>query len=257
MAVLGNSLPDSARFMTRLGRFSRFIRFDRRGMGLSDRDVTSMTLEERVDDIRAVMDAVGSEIAALLGVSEGGYMSLMFAATHPERTTALVLCRLLRQVQVGASSSGKHYKQGRAPNRAHPSGTAAGRSRQHVRADMKTVIIAVTACSMLAAPAYADRGRTGRGADADGDRITHHQPNRIQGKQDAGVAIVVLRALIEQLVQDGVLPPERALTILDRAKAISAAEAPTRESRSLHLLELDAIRESLTGVGARDEKTTW
>ena len=56
-------------------------------MGLSDRDVTSMTLEERVDDIRAVMDAVGSEIAALLGVSEGGYMSLMFVATHPERTT--------------------------------------------------------------------------------------------------------------------------------------------------------------------------
>ena len=77
--------------MTRLGTFSRFIRFDRRGMGLSDRDVTSMTLEERVDDIRAVMDAAGSEKAALLGVSEGGYMSLMFAATHPERTTALVL----------------------------------------------------------------------------------------------------------------------------------------------------------------------
>ena len=83
--------PDCARFMTRLGTFSRFIRFDRRGMGLSDRDVTSMTLEERVDDIRAVMDAAGSERAALLGVSEGGYMSLMFAATHPERTTALVL----------------------------------------------------------------------------------------------------------------------------------------------------------------------
>jgi pimeloyl-ACP methyl ester carboxylesterase/class 3 adenylate cyclase len=83
--------PDYARFMTRLGSFSRFIRFDRRGMGLSDRDVTSLTLEERVDDIRAVMDAVGSERAALLGVSEGGYMSTMFAATHPERTTALVL----------------------------------------------------------------------------------------------------------------------------------------------------------------------
>lgn len=83
--------PDYARFITRLGSFSRFIRFDRRGMGLSDRDVTSMTLEERVDDIRAVMDAVGSERAALLGVSEGGYMSVMFAATHPERTAALVL----------------------------------------------------------------------------------------------------------------------------------------------------------------------
>jgi len=75
-----------------LGTFARFIRFDRRGMGLSDRDVESLTLEERVDDIRAVMDAVGSERAALFGVSEGGYMSVMFAATHPERTAALVLC---------------------------------------------------------------------------------------------------------------------------------------------------------------------
>jgi class 3 adenylate cyclase/pimeloyl-ACP methyl ester carboxylesterase len=84
--------PDYSRFLMRLGMFSRFIRFDRRGMGLSDRDVTSLTLEERVDDIRAVMDAVGSERAALLGVSEGGYMSVMFAATHPERTAALVLC---------------------------------------------------------------------------------------------------------------------------------------------------------------------
>ena len=83
--------PDYARFLMRLGMFSRFIRFDRRGMGLSDRDVSSLTLEERVDDIRAVMDATGSERAALLGVSEGGYMSLMFAATYPERTAALVL----------------------------------------------------------------------------------------------------------------------------------------------------------------------
>jgi pimeloyl-ACP methyl ester carboxylesterase len=84
--------PDYSRFLTRLGMFSRFIRFDRRGMGLSDRDVESLTLEERVDDIRAVMDAIGSERAALFGVSEGGYMSVMFAATHPERTAALVLC---------------------------------------------------------------------------------------------------------------------------------------------------------------------
>ena len=84
--------PDYARFLMQLSTFARFIRFDRRGMGLSDRDVESLTLEERVDDIRAVMDAVGSERAALFGVSEGGYMSVMFAATHPERTAALVLC---------------------------------------------------------------------------------------------------------------------------------------------------------------------
>jgi pimeloyl-ACP methyl ester carboxylesterase len=83
--------PDYARFLTRLAAFSRLIRFDRRGMGMSDRDVEQSTLEERVDDIRAVMDAAGSQRAALLGVSEGGYMSVMFAATHPERTAALVL----------------------------------------------------------------------------------------------------------------------------------------------------------------------
>src|SRR5215468_2540652 len=83
--------PHYARFIARLAAFSRLIRFDRRGMGMSDRDVGHSTLEERVDDIRAVMDAVGSERAALLGVSEGGCMCAMFAATHPERTTALVL----------------------------------------------------------------------------------------------------------------------------------------------------------------------
>ena len=83
--------PDYARHLMRLGAFSRVIRFDRRGMGLSDRDVESLTLEERAEDIRAVMDAVGSKKAALLGVSEGGYMAVMFAATHPERSAALVL----------------------------------------------------------------------------------------------------------------------------------------------------------------------
>ena len=83
--------PDYARHMKQLGTFSRVIRFDRRGMGLSDRDVESLTLEERADDIRAVMDAVASKKAALLGVSEGGYMAVMFAATHPERTASLIL----------------------------------------------------------------------------------------------------------------------------------------------------------------------
>jgi class 3 adenylate cyclase len=75
----------------RLASFSRLIVFDKRGMGLSDRDVGAPTLEERMDDVRAVMDAVGSERAALLGVSEGGPMSVLFAATYPERTVALVL----------------------------------------------------------------------------------------------------------------------------------------------------------------------
>jgi pimeloyl-ACP methyl ester carboxylesterase/class 3 adenylate cyclase len=82
---------DYARFLKRLASFSRLIRFDKRGTGLSDRNVGLSTLEQRVDDIRAVMDAAGSERAALFGTSEGGYMSAMFAASHPERTAALVL----------------------------------------------------------------------------------------------------------------------------------------------------------------------
>jgi pimeloyl-ACP methyl ester carboxylesterase len=80
-----------ARFCERLGSFSRLILFDKRGSGLSDPVPEVPTLEQRIDDVRAVMDAVGSERAALFGVSEGGPMSIMFAATHPERATALVL----------------------------------------------------------------------------------------------------------------------------------------------------------------------
>jgi pimeloyl-ACP methyl ester carboxylesterase len=85
--------PRFARFLLRLASFSRLIRFDKRGTGLSDRVSVSdlPTLEQRMDDVRAVMDAVGSERAALFGASEGGPMSVMFAATYPERTTALVL----------------------------------------------------------------------------------------------------------------------------------------------------------------------
>ncbi len=75
----------------RLAKFARLITFDKRGMGLSDRSVGAPTLEERMDDVRAVMDAAGSERAAVVGISEGGLMSVLFAATYPERTTALVL----------------------------------------------------------------------------------------------------------------------------------------------------------------------
>jgi pimeloyl-ACP methyl ester carboxylesterase len=77
------------RFAQRLAGFTRLILFDKRGMGLSDR-TTVGTLEERMDDVRAVMDAVGSERAALMGISEGAPLSMLFAASHPERTEALV-----------------------------------------------------------------------------------------------------------------------------------------------------------------------
>lgn len=84
---------DFARFLSRLAAFSRLILFDKRGTGLSDRVSLKElpTLEQRMDDVRAVMDAVGSTQAALIGVSEGGPMSALFAATYPEKTVALVM----------------------------------------------------------------------------------------------------------------------------------------------------------------------
>lgn len=85
-------LPALAHCFNRLGSFCRLIRFDKRGTGLSDRVSDLPTLEQRMDDVRAVMDAAGSERAALFGVSEGGPMSALFAATYPGRTKALVLC---------------------------------------------------------------------------------------------------------------------------------------------------------------------
>jgi pimeloyl-ACP methyl ester carboxylesterase len=85
--------PSYARLFRRLASFSRLILFDKRGTGLSDRvPVQELpSLEQRMDDVRAVMDAVDSNRAALVGVSEGGPMSILFAATHPDRISALVL----------------------------------------------------------------------------------------------------------------------------------------------------------------------
>src|SRR5437588_444409 len=84
-------MPPSALFFERISSFSRLILFDKRGTGLSDPVNEVPTLEQRIDDVRAVMDAAGSKRAALFGVSEGGPMSVLFAATHPERVGALVL----------------------------------------------------------------------------------------------------------------------------------------------------------------------
>ena len=85
--------PALASFYRRLATFCRLILFDKRGTGLSDRvpEDHLPTLEQRMDDVRAVMEAVGSDRAALLGASEGGPMCLLFAATYPERTLGLVL----------------------------------------------------------------------------------------------------------------------------------------------------------------------
>ncbi len=84
-------LPQYRRWCERLGEFTRLIRFDKRGLGMSDRVPGATTLEERMDDIRAVMDAIGSDRAAVMGESEGGPLTMLFAAAHPERTVGLIL----------------------------------------------------------------------------------------------------------------------------------------------------------------------
>jgi pimeloyl-ACP methyl ester carboxylesterase len=84
-------LPGFEAFLRTLGSFSRLIRFDKRGTGMSDPVNGAPSLETRMDDVRVVMDAVGSRRAAFYGLSEGAAMSILFAATYPERTAALVV----------------------------------------------------------------------------------------------------------------------------------------------------------------------
>jgi pimeloyl-ACP methyl ester carboxylesterase len=82
--------PETAAFFSRLASFSRLILFDKRGTGLSDPVSGVATLEERIEDVHAVLNACASQRTAIFGLSEGGPMSLLFAATYPERTTALI-----------------------------------------------------------------------------------------------------------------------------------------------------------------------
>lgn len=88
--TVGWELPAFRQFCERLSSFARLILFDKRGMGLSDR-VEVGTLEERMDDVRAIMDAAGSKKAYIIGESEGGPLAMLFAAAHPERTIGLIL----------------------------------------------------------------------------------------------------------------------------------------------------------------------
>lgn len=83
--------PEQSAFFRRLASFSRLILFDKRGTGMSDRSSQIFTLEQRMHDVQAILDAVGSKRAALFGISEGGPMSLLYTATYPDRTFALVL----------------------------------------------------------------------------------------------------------------------------------------------------------------------
>src|SRR5262245_57840654 len=83
--------PEQSAFFRRLASFCRVILFDKRGTGMSDRGSQIFSLEQRMHDVRSILDAVGSERAALFGISECGPMALLYTATYPDRTSALVL----------------------------------------------------------------------------------------------------------------------------------------------------------------------
>jgi pimeloyl-ACP methyl ester carboxylesterase len=83
--------PDQSAFFGHLASFCRLILFDKRGTGMSDRGAQDFTLEQRMHDVQAILDAIGCKQAALFGVSEGGPMSLLYAASFPQRTSALVI----------------------------------------------------------------------------------------------------------------------------------------------------------------------
>jgi class 3 adenylate cyclase len=102
-------IPAWEYLLRRLTSFARVIVFDKRGQGLSDR-VAEQTLDERIGDVRAVMDAAGSKQATIYGWSEGGPMALMFAATYPERTSALVLYGTLASIK-GIRGSSEEFEQ--------------------------------------------------------------------------------------------------------------------------------------------------
>src|SRR3984957_18221471 len=86
-----HEIPGYTAYLRRLAKFARVVTFDKRGQGLSDRIAGAPPLEQRMDDVRAVMDEVGSRRAVLLGFSEGSAMSLLFAASYPERVSHLIL----------------------------------------------------------------------------------------------------------------------------------------------------------------------
>jgi class 3 adenylate cyclase len=102
--------PDLARWLLRLGAFARVIMFDKRGTGLSDPVSKVPSLDLRMDDVRAVMDAAGSERAALLGVSEGGALAALFAATYPQRCLQLVLYGAFAQFPNAAEALKPFFK---------------------------------------------------------------------------------------------------------------------------------------------------
>ena len=151
-------LPQFRRYCERLAEFTRLILFDKRGMGMSDRVPGATTLEERMDDIRAVMDAVGSERAAVIGESEGGPLAILFAAAHPSERPR--------------SSS----RAGRSASAPTTSGRGGRRQRRSSRRRWRRCPSAGERAWGWTSSRRASRVRNGRGRGVDGSQLHSGTP---------------------------------------------------------------------------------
>jgi class 3 adenylate cyclase len=231
--------PRPARFFRRLASFSRLIRFDKRGTGLSDR-VAIPTLEERMDDVRAVLDATGSSRAALIGVSEGGPMSLLYAATYPERTSALVLY-------------GSYARRAWAPD--HPFGVTSERMRGILETLEKdwgaSVAMEIWSPSMLGDEAYKQwRATYLRLAASPGAAISVMRMNMEIDARHVLPAIGV-PTLILHRTGDRLTPVDQARHMAEHIRCAKLVELPGEDHTpwvgDTDAL-LDEIEEFLTGI---------
>lgn len=178
-------------FFEQLGRFCRVITFDKRGTGLSDRVTGIADLETRMDDVRAVMDAVGSKRAAIMGVSEGGPMTLLFAATYPERTAAAIVA--------GSTSTYKRTED--HPWRTERSETEAG-------------IVRFEKSNRWGTRAYADERLAGFGPDWQPDEATRVWWDRFLRLSASPSTLVALSRMNLDIDVRHVLPTIRVPTLL-------------------------------------------
>jgi class 3 adenylate cyclase len=237
--------PRAAEVLRRLASFSRLIMFDKRGTGLSDRGAAVPTLEQRMDDVRAVMDAAGSRQAALFGASEGGPMSLLFAATYPARTSALIIY-------------GSYARRGWAPD--HPFGVTAD--------EMENLLAAVE--SGWGTPVGVDTWAPSLARD---DVLRQWWATFLRFAASPGAAIAVLR-MAQEIDVRHVLPVITAPTLIlhrtgDRLARVEQARYLAERINGAKLVELpgddhlyfvgdanalvDEIQEFLTGVRGTPE----
>jgi pimeloyl-ACP methyl ester carboxylesterase len=232
--------PVVVRFLERLASFTRLILFDKRGTGLSDRVSNVPNLETRMDDVRAVMDAAGSSRAALLGCSEGAAMCLLFAATYPGRTTALIM-------------DGSFARRTWSPD--HPWGPTKEELERTVEAAVRDwggpVGIETRAPSMAKDPRFRDWwARYLRTGASPGAFRAIMQMNSEIDARDVLPAIRV-PTLVVHRTADRAIPVEAGRYIAQRIPGAKLAEIPGDD----HLLfcgsadaVLDEIEEFLTGV---------